>query len=83
MQLPRRAVPRVGLATFWAIVSAITLIGLIPALAWAVTLRLQMRRFVNTGIKPLWASTAAPAAALAPRRSPGTVAEPDPLNRPA
>jgi hypothetical protein len=81
--IDRIAVPRVGLATFWAIVSAITLIGLIPALAWAVTLRLQMRRFVNTGIKPLWASTGAAAAALAPQRSPGTVAEPDPLNRPA
>jgi hypothetical protein len=75
--IDRIAVPRVGLATFWAIVSAITLIGLIPALAWAVTLRLQMRRFVNKGITPLWTSTEAVAATLEPRRSPVTSAEPD------
>lgn len=78
--IDRIAVPRVGLATFWAIVSAITVIGLIPVLAWAVTLRRQMRRFVKTGIKPLWTSTEAVAATLAPRRSPGTLAEPDPLS---
>jgi hypothetical protein len=59
------AVPRVGLATFWAIVSAITLIGIIPDLAWAVTLRRQMKGFINKGITPLWTSTGAVAAALA------------------
>ncbi len=78
--IDRIAVPRVGFATFWAIVSAITVIGLIPALAWAVTLRRQMRHFVKTGIKPLWASTEAVAATLAPQRSPGTLAEPEPLS---
>jgi hypothetical protein len=56
--LDKIAVPRVGLATFWAIISAITLIGLIPAMAWAVTLRLQLRHFVNKGMGPLWTSTA-------------------------
>jgi hypothetical protein len=81
--IDRIAVPRVGFATFWAIVSAITLIGLIPALAWAVTLRRQMRRFVKTGITPLWTSTEAVAAALSPQRSPGTIAEPEPLSGPA
>ena len=60
------AVPRVGLATFWAIVSAITLIGIIPDLAWAVTLRRQMKGFINAGIMPLWTSTGAVAATLAP-----------------
>jgi hypothetical protein len=64
--IDRLAVPRVGLATFWAIVAAITLIGLIPVLAWAVTLRLQMRRFISKGIGPLWTSTATAAATLSP-----------------
>jgi len=58
------AVPRIGFATFWAIVSAMTIIGIIPALAWAVTLRMQLRRFINHGINPLWTSTGAAAAAL-------------------
>jgi hypothetical protein len=78
--LDRIAVPRVGFATFWAIVSAITVIGLIPVLAWAVTLRRQLRRFIKTGIKPLWTSTEAAAAALSPRRSPGALPEPEPLS---
>lgn len=58
------AVPRVGFATFWAIISAVTIIGLIPALAWGVTLRLQLRRFEQEGILPLVNSTGAAAAAL-------------------
>jgi hypothetical protein len=62
--IDRIAVPRVGLATFWAIASAITVIGLIPVLAWSVTLRRQMRRFINKGIMPLWTSTGAVAATL-------------------
>jgi hypothetical protein len=70
------AVPRIGFATFWAIISAITLIGLIPVMAWAVTLRLQIRRFVNTGITPLWTSAGAVAATLESPRPPGTSAEP-------
>lgn len=78
--IDRIAVPRVGFATFWAIVSAITLIGLIPALVWAVALRRQMRRFIKTGITPLWTSTQAAAATLSPRRSPGTIPEPEPLS---
>jgi hypothetical protein len=74
--IDRIAVPRVGFATFWAIISAITLIGLIPVMAWAVTLRLQMRRFVNTGITPLWTNTGPVAAALGSPRPPETSAEP-------
>jgi hypothetical protein len=63
--IDRVAIPRTGLATFWAIVSAFTLIGIIPVVAWAVTLRLQLRRFINNGIDPLWASTNADASTVA------------------
>ena len=63
--LDKVAVPRVGFATFWAIVSCITLIGIIPALVWAVGLRRQLRRFINKGIGPVWTSTGAAAAAMA------------------
>jgi hypothetical protein len=66
--IDRIAVPRIGLATLWVIVSAFTIIGIIPALAWAVALRMQLRRFINHGIDPLWASTGAAAAALQVRR---------------
>jgi hypothetical protein len=64
--IDRVAVPRIGLATFWAIVSALTVIGIIPVLAWAVTLRLQLSGFVKKGIGPLWTSTGAAAEALTP-----------------
>jgi hypothetical protein len=63
--IDRVAIPRVGLATFWAIVSAFTLIGIIPIVVWGVSARLQLRRFINKGTKPLWTSTAAAATALA------------------
>jgi hypothetical protein len=62
--IDRVAIPRVGLATFWGIVSAITLIGIIPIVAWGVAVRLQLRHFVNKGLRPLWASTGAAAATL-------------------
>lgn len=62
--IDRVAIPRVGLATFWGIVSAITVIGIIPIVAWGVTLRLQLRRFVAKGLRPLWTSTGAVAATL-------------------
>jgi hypothetical protein len=66
----RDALTRITLSrrVFWNIwlpLSVIMLgIGLIPSLIYAVTYRLQLRRFEKRGIRPLWTSTAMPAAAL-------------------
>jgi hypothetical protein len=62
--IDRVAIPRVWLATTEMIVSVITLIGIIPAFAWAGAVNLQLRHYKKKGTAPLWTSTAPAAAAL-------------------
>jgi len=62
--LNKIAMPRHGLMIFWIFVSCFTIVGIPVAGAFALLNRRQLRRFGQSGVQPLWASTAAVASAI-------------------